>query len=99
MFLAIGLLDFLHAASYKEMPDFLTPASPEKPINFWLVSRLLLAIRPVEHRVLAIPPRLYQLTTRAAYAGRDPGVCRGSRSLWAWHFRSAGRAPSLKPGN
>lgn len=42
-FLAIGLLDLAHALSYKGMPVFVTPASPEKAINFWLVSRLLLA--------------------------------------------------------
>lgn len=42
MFLAIGLLGVLHALSYKGMPDILTPASSEKAINFWLVTRLLL---------------------------------------------------------
>lgn len=42
-FLAIALLDLAHALSYRGMPDLVTPASPEKAINFWLVSRLLLA--------------------------------------------------------
>ncbi len=30
-FLAVGLLDFAHALSYQGMPDFITPASAEKP--------------------------------------------------------------------
>ena len=42
-FLAIGLLDLAHAMSYVGMPDFVTPASVEKAINFWLVSWLVLA--------------------------------------------------------
>lgn len=42
-FLAIALLDLAHMLSYKGMPDWITPASPEKAIAFWLVSRVLLA--------------------------------------------------------
>ena len=42
-FLAIGLLDLAHMLSYKGMPDLVTPASPEKAIAFWLVSRFVLA--------------------------------------------------------
>ncbi|WP_095602137.1 bifunctional diguanylate cyclase/phosphodiesterase [Pseudomonas sp. PIC25] len=43
-FLAVGLLDFAHALSYKGMPDFVTPASPEKAIYFWLAARLIAAL-------------------------------------------------------
>ena len=42
-FLAIALLDLAHMLSYKGMPDWITEASVEKAIGFWLVSRLLLA--------------------------------------------------------
>ena len=38
-FLAVALLDFAHAFSYQGMPDFVTEASPEKAINFWLLAR------------------------------------------------------------
>lgn len=38
-FLAVGLIDFAHALSYKGMPDFVTPSGPEKAINFWLAAR------------------------------------------------------------
>ncbi len=41
--LASGLLDFGHTLSYKGMPDFVTPASPEKGIAFWLAARLTVA--------------------------------------------------------
>lgn len=42
--LAVGLIDFAHMLSFKGMPDFFTPASPEKAINFWLAARLLAAL-------------------------------------------------------
>ena len=43
-FLGVGLLDFSHMLSYSGMPDFVTPSSPEKAINFWLAARLLSAL-------------------------------------------------------
>ena len=43
-FLAVGLLDFAHVLSYRGMPDFITPASPSKAINFWLAARLVAAL-------------------------------------------------------
>lgn len=43
-FLAIALLDLGHMLSYKGMPDWITPSSAEKAIEFWQLSRLLLAI-------------------------------------------------------
>ena len=52
-FLCVGLLDFAHMLSYKGMPDFVTPASPQKAIVFWLCARyvdaltlLVVALRP-----------------------------------------------------
>ena len=43
-FLGVGLLDFGHMLSYKGMPDFVTPSSPQKAIDFWLAARLLSAL-------------------------------------------------------
>lgn len=43
-FLGVGLLDFGHMLSYQGMPDFVTPGSPQKAINFWLAARLLGAL-------------------------------------------------------
>jgi diguanylate cyclase (GGDEF)-like protein/PAS domain S-box-containing protein len=40
-FFGVGLLDFGHMLSYLGMPDFVTPASPQKAISFWLAARLL----------------------------------------------------------
>ena len=45
--LAVGLLDFGHTLSFNGMPDFVTPASPEKGLNFWLSARLLFALTMV----------------------------------------------------
>jgi PAS domain S-box-containing protein len=41
--LASGLLDLAHTLSYKGMPDFVTPSSPEKGIAFWLSARFTVA--------------------------------------------------------
>jgi len=40
-FSGVAALDFSHMLSYPGMPDFLTPSSPEKAINFWLSARLM----------------------------------------------------------
>jgi diguanylate cyclase (GGDEF)-like protein/PAS domain S-box-containing protein len=43
-FFAVGVLDFSHMLSFKGMPDFLTPSSAEKAIDFWLVARTVAAV-------------------------------------------------------
>ena len=43
-FLAVGLLDVAHLLSYRGMPDFITPSSPQKAIDFWLAARLTAAL-------------------------------------------------------
>ena len=43
-FLGVGILDFTHTISYPGMPDFVTPSSPEKEIDFWLAARTLASI-------------------------------------------------------
>jgi PAS domain S-box-containing protein len=40
-FLVIGLLDLAHTLSFEGMPDFITPSSVEKSINFWLAARFI----------------------------------------------------------
>jgi len=41
--MAAGWLDLAHALSFKGMPDFVTHASTQKGIEFWLVARCVLA--------------------------------------------------------
>lgn len=43
VFLAVGLIDFGHALSYKGMPQFISPSSSAKAIYFWICGRLLVA--------------------------------------------------------
>ena len=43
-FFGVGALDFTHTLSYTGMPDFVTPSSPDKAIDFWLAARTLAAI-------------------------------------------------------
>jgi PAS domain S-box-containing protein len=43
-FLAIGLMDFMHALSYAGMPAFITPNSPLKSTQFWIAVRMYSAL-------------------------------------------------------
>ena len=42
-FLGVAMLDALHTLSYPGMPDWITPSSDEKAINFWFFARYLAA--------------------------------------------------------
>ena len=60
VFLGVAILDFLHAASYAGMPDFVSPSNPEKAINFWLMARALsltglLAVALLPWRPMRVP--------------------------------------------
>lgn len=46
-FLGVAMLDLMHALSYAGMPDWVTPSSPEKAINFWLAARCFAAMAMV----------------------------------------------------
>jgi PAS domain S-box-containing protein len=43
-FLAVALLDLAHLLSYPGMPDFVTTASAQKAIDFWLAARFAQAL-------------------------------------------------------
>lgn len=43
LFLAVALIDVAHFLSAMGMPDFVTPSSREKAINFWLAARFVAA--------------------------------------------------------
>jgi len=42
-FFIVGFLDFAHTLSYPGMPEFVTPASTNKTLFFWLVARYVAA--------------------------------------------------------
>ncbi len=44
VFFGVAILDFSHVISYAGMPDFVTPSSPDKGIDFWLAARALSSI-------------------------------------------------------
>lgn len=54
-FLAVAILDFSHMISFAGMPDFVSPAGPEKAINFWLFARLFAALALLAS--IALPDR------------------------------------------
>ena len=43
-FLGVGIVDFSHMLSFDGMPDYITPNSLSKAINFWLPARYLGAL-------------------------------------------------------
>ncbi|RTE86613.1 EAL domain-containing protein [Aliidiomarina sp. B3213] len=53
LMLVVAILDFCHTLSYSGMPNFVTPAGPEKAINFWLAARLAGSIALL---ILAVAP-------------------------------------------
>lgn len=64
-YLAVALLDSAHLLSYHGMPDFITPSSVEKAIDFWLAARLsealvLLGVALRAWRPLTHPQQRYQ---------------------------------------
>ena len=64
-YLAVALLDSAHLLSYRGMPDFITPSSAEKAIDFWLAARLsealvLLGVALRAWRPLTHPQQRYQ---------------------------------------
>jgi PAS domain S-box-containing protein len=42
-FLAVGLMDFAYTMAFPGMPDFVTPSSEGKAVDFWLAARALAA--------------------------------------------------------
>ena len=67
-FLAVGLLDFAHMLSYKGMPDFITPAEPQKAIVFWLSARYVASLTLLSVALKGWAP-FPQSTTRYRYLG------------------------------
>jgi len=62
-FLAVALLDVMHALSYQGMPDFFTENTPAKTIYFWLAARLVATLG----LLAAIFLRFSSLVIRAHY--------------------------------
>ncbi len=62
--LGTAMLDFGHMLGYRGMPDFITPASPQKAISFWLAARLLVAVGLL---AAALRPWQPMLRPRARY--------------------------------
>lgn len=58
IFCTVALLDFSHTISYAGMPDFVTPAGPEKAINFWLAARSFAAFGLFVIAIDFLPKRL-----------------------------------------
>ncbi|HEY6865177.1 MAG TPA: EAL domain-containing protein [Burkholderiales bacterium] len=67
--LAVGLIDFAHMLSFKGMPDFVTPADPEKAIEFWLAGRTVFAACLLSAAVRAPAPLASPATRYALLLG------------------------------
>lgn len=82
--LATGMIDFMHALSFKGMPDFVTPSDPEKAINFWLVARATFALM-----LAAVALRSWSPLRRPSmrYAGLAAVLAMTAFVIWGgvWH--------------
>lgn len=67
-FLGVGMLDFSHMISFAGMPDFVTPSSPEKAIDFWLAARSLAALLVLAAVLTSLRP-MATTTLRYLYLG------------------------------
>ncbi|MFT3856290.1 MAG: MASE3 domain-containing protein [Aquabacterium sp.] len=76
-FLGVAILDFSHALSYAGMPDYVTPSSPQKAINFWLAARLLAALALL---AVAVLPAVQVTSVRTRY-GWLLGVLAGTAAV------------------
>lgn len=56
LFFAVAILDLSHLLSYSGMPDFISPSSTEKAINFWLAGRSLAAFGLFIFSILSLNP-------------------------------------------
>ncbi|MDY0106055.1 MAG: EAL domain-containing protein [Giesbergeria sp.] len=87
-FLGVGILDFSHMLSYVGMPDYVTPGSVEKGINFWLPARYLGAVSLV--LVLLLPwssaaPGAFTGPLRYAVLGTVMLLVAGVHVLVLWY--------------
>jgi diguanylate cyclase (GGDEF)-like protein/PAS domain S-box-containing protein len=89
-FLAVGLIDLLHMLSYQGMPDFVTPADPEKAIFFWLAARILAALALLG-LLLWPPTRLEQPWHRPAILVGMTVLVGGCAWLGLWHYEQLPR--------
>lgn len=77
--LTVGLLDALHMLSFVGMPELVTPASPQKSINFWLAARFIAALTLL---TVAIRPWRRMVRPRTSYALLIASL--GLSALLAW---------------
>ena len=61
VFMGVAILDFLHMLSYPGMPEFITPSSAEKAIDFWLSARLVAAVGLLAFSIPSLRKRCAQL--------------------------------------
>lgn len=85
-FLAVGMIDFAHLLAYKGMPDFITPAGPQKGIMFWLSARMVAAVALL---VAAISPWQPLPDIRLRYVGLAGSLAVTAMVYWLGLFHPA----------
>ncbi len=61
VFLGAGILDFSHILSFKGMPDYVTPNSVDKSIDFWFAARILSSVGIFIFVILSMRPLSFKL--------------------------------------
>lgn len=68
VFLGVGLFDLSHVLSYQGMPDYVTPNSVDKGIDFWLAARILSSLGLFIFVILSMRPLAFNIPRYLALA-------------------------------
>jgi signal transduction histidine kinase len=95
-FLAVALINFGHVLSFAGMPDLVTPASPEKAINFSLVTRFIAALALLG---IAFLPWRPLASNRLKYAYLAVTLVLVVVVFWIGLYRSEWIPATFRPGH
>lgn len=87
-FLGIGLIDMAHTLSFVGMPDFITPNTIEKAINFWIVARVMAAMALLA--VALLPAATWKTAQSYTFLSITAAVTAG---VWFVGFTQADHLP------
>ncbi|WP_105258919.1 bifunctional diguanylate cyclase/phosphodiesterase [Pseudoalteromonas sp. T1lg88] len=90
----VGVLDFQHVFSFQGMPEFITPASADKAINFWFAGRIFTAVAII---ALAAQPWL-ALGSRSIYPSLIVAGMSATFVSYVFLFHPDWLPPSYIPG-
>ena len=98
-FLAVMLIDLAHTLSFAGMPNFVTPSSPEKAIDFWLAARFVAAAALLAVAVLPEPVCRGQVRPGTSAAGTAAALTIVVAVWWVGLFHADALPRTFIPGH